>query len=111
MPGIGGAPRVVVTDHVFGGLDIERDVLGPFGAEIVLAPDAAEDTLVRLCEPGTDALLVCFAAVTGRVVQAAADAGCKVIARYGIGVDNVDIEVATSNGIVVTRVPDYCLDE
>ncbi len=36
---------------------------------------------------------------------------CRIIARFGIGVDNVDIPVATSQGIVVTRVPDYCLDE
>jgi len=36
---------------------------------------------------------------------------CRVISRFGIGVDNVDIGAATSAGIVVTRVPDYCLDE
>src|SRR6202021_782744 len=35
----------------------------------------------------------------------------RVIARFGIGVDNVDIPAATQAGIVVTRVPDYCLDE
>jgi D-3-phosphoglycerate dehydrogenase / 2-oxoglutarate reductase len=44
-------------------------------------------------------------------VQAAADAGCRIIARYGIGYDNVAVNTATANGIVVTRVPDYCLDE
>jgi D-3-phosphoglycerate dehydrogenase len=35
----------------------------------------------------------------------------RIIARFGVGVDNVDIPAATSAGIVVTRVPDYCLDE
>ena len=104
-------PRVLVTDHIFQGLDIERSVLEPLGAEVVLAPSADEDTLVGLCGEGVDGLLVCFAPVGERVVQAAADAGCRVIARYGIGFDNVAVDVATRNGIVVTRVPDYCLDE
>jgi D-3-phosphoglycerate dehydrogenase len=36
---------------------------------------------------------------------------CRIIARFGIGVDNVDIPAATKAGIVVTRVPDYCIDE
>jgi D-3-phosphoglycerate dehydrogenase / 2-oxoglutarate reductase len=104
-------PRVVVTDHVFESLDATRDVLEPLDVELVLAPASDEETLVGLCAEGVDGLLVCFAAVGRRTVQAAADAGCRVIARYGIGYDNVAVNAATENGIVVTRVPDYCLDE
>ncbi|MCD6726223.1 MAG: C-terminal binding protein [Solirubrobacteraceae bacterium] len=103
--------RVLITDHVFDGLEIEHELLEPLGVEVVLAPQADEETLVELCQEGVDALLVCFAPVNGRVVQAAADNGCRLIARYGIGYDNVDVETASRNGIVVTRVPDYCLDE
>ena len=36
---------------------------------------------------------------------------CRVIARYGIGVDIVDVEAATRKGILVTNVRDYCTDE
>ena len=36
---------------------------------------------------------------------------CQIISRFGIGVDNVDIDAATQQGIVVTKVPDYCIDE
>jgi D-3-phosphoglycerate dehydrogenase len=36
---------------------------------------------------------------------------CRIISRFGIGVDNVDIPAATGAGIVVTKVPDYCVDE
>lgn len=103
--------RVIVTDHVFQGLDIERAVLEPLGAEVIMSSATDEDTLIGLCAGGVDGLLVCFAPVGERVVQAAADAGCRVIARYGIGYDNVAVDTATANGIVVTRVPDYCLDE
>lgn len=103
-------PRVVVTDHVFADLETERSVLDPLGVELVLAPAADEATLVDLAG-GADGLLVCYAPVPRAVVEAAAAAGCRVIARYGIGYDNVDVEAATDRGIVVTNVPDYCLDE
>jgi D-3-phosphoglycerate dehydrogenase len=102
--------RVLITDHVFPGLEIEHDVLAPLGAEIVLAPSTDEDTLVGLADE-VDGMLVCFAPLTERVVDAAADGGCRVIARYGIGYDNVPVAAATRRGIVVTNVPDYCLDE
>lgn len=36
---------------------------------------------------------------------------CKVICRYGIGLDNVDIRAASRAGVIVTHVPDYCLIE
>jgi D-3-phosphoglycerate dehydrogenase len=36
---------------------------------------------------------------------------CRIIARTGIGVDTVDLPVATELGILVTNVPDYCIDE
>jgi D-3-phosphoglycerate dehydrogenase / 2-oxoglutarate reductase len=102
--------RVLITDHVFPGLDIEHEVLAPLDAEIVSAPTADEGTLVELARD-VDAILVCFARVTTPVVEEAAAGGCKIIARYGIGYDNVDVETASRHGIVVTNVPDYCLDE
>ena len=102
--------RVLITDHVFPGLDIEHEVLSAIDGEVVLAPSTDEDTLVDLARD-VDGILVCFAAVTERVVDAAAAGGCRVIARYGIGYDNVAVGAATGHGIVVTNVPDYCLDE
>jgi D-3-phosphoglycerate dehydrogenase len=102
--------RVLITDHVFPGLDIEHEVLAPLGAEIVLAPSVDEDTLVELASD-VQGVLACFAPVTERVIDAAAAGGCRVIARYGIGYDNIDVAAATRHGIVVTYVPDYCLDE
>ena len=102
--------RVLVTDHPFGGLDIERSVLDELGFELVLAPNADEDALVAAVA-GCEAILVCYAEVTERVVEAAAQAGCRIISRYGIGYDNIDVAAATRHGIVVTYVPDYCLDE
>ncbi len=102
--------RVVVTDHVFADLDIERAAVAELGGELVLAPSTDEATLVEEASHA-DALLVCYAPVGARVVEAAAANDCKVIARYGIGVDNVDVAAATQAGIRVTNVPDYCVEE
>ena len=103
------SPRVLITDQVFGGTAIERALLEPLGVEVVEAPDAEEATLVRLAS-GVDAMLVCYARVSDAVVEAAAPS-CRLIARYGIGYDNVPIATASRLGILVTNVPDYCLDE
>jgi D-3-phosphoglycerate dehydrogenase len=104
------ARKVLVCDHVFGSMGIEHEVLDPLDAELVVAPATDEATLVGLAADA-DAILVTYAQVTRPVVDAAAAHGCRIIARYGIGYDNVDVDAAEGAGIVVTNVPDYCLDE
>lgn len=101
---------VLVTDYVFGDLETERAALADIGYDLELAPSADETTLIEYAGRA-QGLLVCYAQVTEAVLDAAARAGCRVAARYGIGVDNVDLEAATRSGVVVTNVPDYCLDE
>ncbi len=103
-------PRALVTDHVFDDLTPTRANLLPLGVEVVEAPDTDEETLAELAGDAV-ALIVCYAPIPKTVIRAAATGGCKIIARTGIGVDNIDIEEATSLGIQVTNVPDYCLDE
>ena len=100
--------RVLVTDFVWPSTAPEREVLASIGAEILEAPDASEDTLASLARD-VDAIMTCFAQVTPRVVHAAKK--CVVISRYGVGVDNIAVEVATEQGIIVTYLPDYCVDE
>ena len=104
------ARRVLVTDHVFADLETERSILEPLGAEVELADGTSEAELVEAAGDA-DAILVCFAKIPEAVVAAAAEGGCKIISRYGIGYDNIDIAAATERGILVTYVPDYCLDE
>ncbi len=99
---------VVITDSVFPSLDTERRLLGAIGAAIVPLQATSEADLLDAVQ-GADALLVCYAPVTRRVIDRMAR--CRVIARYGIGVDNVDVDAATARGIIVTNVPDYCIDE
>jgi D-3-phosphoglycerate dehydrogenase len=99
---------VVITDIAWPSIEIERDVLAPIGAELVLAQRGDEEELVRLA-PGADAILTCWQKVTARVLDAAQR--CRIVARYGIGLDNIAVDRATELGILVTNVPDFCLDE
>ena len=100
--------RVLLTDFAWSDVDIERHILEEAGIELIVAPDTREDTLVELATDA-DAIMTCWAPVTRRVIQAANR--CRLIARLGIGLDNIDVAEATRRGILVTNVPDYCLVE
>ena len=100
--------KALITDYVWPNIDVESEVLRAAGVEPVVAPDTSEDTLAELAVDA-DIIMFCFAQVTGNVLRAAEK--CVVASRYGIGVDNIDIPTATELGIVVTNVPDYCMDE
>ena len=100
--------KVLITDHVWPTTDPEREVLEAGGANVVVAPDGQEGTLIELARDA-DAIMTCFAQVTESVVRAAER--CIVIGRFGVGVDNIAVNTATELGIAVTYVPDYCVDE
>jgi D-3-phosphoglycerate dehydrogenase / 2-oxoglutarate reductase len=102
-------PRFVgVSDSVFPNLEPARQVLSRVGAELKLAEGSTPEAVLRVAR-GADALLVTYAKITGEMVRQMTR--CRIISRFGIGVDNVDIAAATDRGIVVTKVPDYCIDE
>ena len=100
--------KVLVTDYVWPDLEPEKAIFEPLGIELVVAPDGSEETLAELARDA-DGILTCFAQVTPRVLEAAG--GMKVVARYGVGVDNIAVAEATTLGIAVTYVPDYCVGE
>lgn len=98
--------RVVVLGHRFSDLGIEKDVLG----SSVTVVDAATTTdfLEELSE--AHAVLLGTSASIDSVLIANLKK-CNIIVRYGIGVDNVDVDAAGRAGIPVANVPDYCIDE
>jgi len=99
---------VAVTDSVFPNLNAATAVVSTIGADLKLAKSSSPEDILAVAKDA-DAVLTTYAKVTGEMIPQMPKV--KIIARFGIGVDNVDIPVATSKGIVVTRVPDYCLDE
>ncbi len=101
-------PRVAVTDYTFGELDLERAALQPLGCQVDAAQCRTEEQASALVQ-GADYVITQFAPLDAHVIAAMDRA--RLIVRYGIGVDNVDLVAATAHGIPVYNVPDYCIDE
>ena len=102
--------KVFITDYAWSSIEPERQVLAEVGAELIAveAGDAAKLQTLALV-PMMDGILTCWNPVREPIIAAAKK--CQVIARYGIGLDNIDVEAATERGIIVTNVPVYCIDE
>ncbi|GAB2857067.1 C-terminal binding protein [Actinocorallia aurea] len=98
-------PTVLVTDYAWPNLDVERAVLD---ADFLVAKTGDRDELLDLA-PAADAILTCWKTVDAAVLDVAAR--CVTVGRYGVGLDNIDVAHATSLGIVVSNVPDFCADE
>jgi D-3-phosphoglycerate dehydrogenase len=101
-------PKVIVTDHTFDPLDVERAALQPLGGVLEAHQCKTVEQLLPLVAEA-DAVLTQFAPVNARVIAGMSRA--RVIVRYGIGVDNVDLDAARECGIPVCNVPDFCIDE
>ena len=100
--------KVVVTDYTFDSLDTETAVLAPLGCAVVGRRCKTPEELKALVADA-DAVLTQFAPIDADVIGAMTKA--RVIVRYGIGVDNVDLEAARARNIPVCNVPAYCIDE
>ena len=100
--------RVLITDYAWPNLEIERAILDEVGAELVVAPNGTADEIVALAAD-VDAILTCWKQVPPAALDAATR--CRIVSRYGIGLDNIPVAHATALGMVVTNVPDFCLDE
>jgi len=100
--------RVLVTDRAWPDCGLERDILDEVGGEVIEASSQDEPTLIELVRD-VDAIATCWAQVTSAVIRAAPR--CRVVARFGIGLDNISVETATELKIPVTYVPDYCVQE
>jgi len=100
--------QVVITDCDHGFIDEEKKEFERIGAELILAQVREEEDVIRVCKDA-DALINQYAPLTRRVLENLPK--CKVISRYGVGLDPVDLKAATDLGIIVANVPDYCIDE
>jgi D-3-phosphoglycerate dehydrogenase / 2-oxoglutarate reductase len=100
--------KIVITDHRFPDVEQERRAVEAAGGTLIVGDAANEEQVAALCRDA-DGVLTVRAPITRRVI--AAMERCRVIVRYGIGLDTVDIAAATERGIMVANVPDYCLDE
>jgi D-3-phosphoglycerate dehydrogenase / 2-oxoglutarate reductase len=102
------AMKVAVTAHNFGDLAIERDV---FETRDIEMDELDTDDPAQICRSAADAdgLLVQYAPVTESLFQSLDS--LRVVGRYGIGVDNIDLDSATDHDVAVVNAPHYCTDE
>lgn len=104
MPGL----RAIISDDRFGSIKEEKAVLEPLGVQLEVRDCHSEEDVLVLCGEA-DALLVNLAPISARVLAGLNN--CKVVARYGVGLDNVDVLAANQHGIKVFNVPDYCSED
>jgi D-3-phosphoglycerate dehydrogenase len=101
-------PLVSLTDQVFPTIDVERAILSSIDATLEVLTQATPE-VIRAEAAQADALLTTYAPIDAETL--ASLERCRIISRYGIGVDNIDLEAARARGVVVTNVPDYCVEE
>ena len=98
----------VVLTYPFGETPIEEEVLSKIDAKLFQIPCKTEDEVIAAARDA-DAALCGLEPFTKKVIESLNQ--CKIISNAGVGVDNIDVESATKNGVIVAYVPDYCVDE
>jgi len=95
---------IIHLDSIGGDFSIENSVLKDADAKVIAPRENA-------LQAASQAPIVLF--TSSRIDRVALDqlGACKVLIRYGIGLDKVDIPEATKRGIAVCNIPDFCIDE
>jgi D-3-phosphoglycerate dehydrogenase / 2-oxoglutarate reductase len=101
-------PIIAVTDSVFPSLDPAMKALARVDPEMRMSKSTGADDILTVARDA-DAILVTYAKLPAELL--AQLTRCKAIGRFGLGVDNIDVPAAAARGIVVTYVPDYCMQE
>ena len=99
---------MVITDYDYGDVSVEKEILEAVGAEVVALQAKSEADLFEAA-PDCAAMMNQYARIGDSVISRMKK--CEVIARYGVGVDIVDVAAASAKGILVTNVQDYCTEE
>jgi D-3-phosphoglycerate dehydrogenase len=100
--------RLVVLDASFGDVSVESEAAAPYGVSVEDAGGATGQAVVQAAADA-DGVLVQYGLLDAQIIEQCPS--WRVIGRYGVGVDNVDLDAATAQGIAVVNVPDYCVEE
>ncbi|MGB2711947.1 MAG: C-terminal binding protein [Conexibacter sp.] len=102
---------VLLTDTTYREHALEREILGAAGASLLVADPPLHDEAALLAYPelgSVRALMVELAPITAAVLDAAPQ--CRIVARSGVGLDNIDLAAAAARSVWVTNVPGYATD-
>ncbi|MBN1835583.1 MAG: C-terminal binding protein [Spirochaetales bacterium] len=100
--------RIVVTDDRHGSYDVENEVFREIGTKVEVHNLGDQAETIEVLRDA-EAILVNLHPLPGEVIRELRN--CRVISRYGVGYDNVDVKAASEAGIWVARVPDFCLED
>lgn len=100
--------KVVITDHDYMNFEEEIALFKSVGAKLVIAQCKTEDEVIEAAQ-GAIGLINADLPITRKIIESLPD--LKVIARYGIGVDHIDVEAANDHQVYVANVPDYCQED
>ena len=100
--------KIVVTDDRYKDYEEEKKTLESLNIELVIADCRTPEEVIEACRDA-DGILCNLAPIPAEVIDKLQK--CKIISRYGVGYDNVDISACSAKGIVVANVPDYCAEE
>ena len=98
----------VLIEHGYAAAEIERKIIAAAGGDLIDAESLSWAEALKLCE-NAEAIMLRRGEVTAEVIQGFRR--CKILLRYGVGVDNIDLHAATEANIMVGHVPDYGMDE
>ncbi len=100
--------KVVITDFEYPNVDQETKIITESGAQLQACHLKTEEEIIAAVRDA-DAVIVQYAVITRKIIDHMQN--CKMIIKYGIGVNNIDSAAATEKGIYVCNVPDYGVDE
>jgi D-3-phosphoglycerate dehydrogenase len=103
---------VLLTDHAWPDDSVERSVIEEAGHTLVTGPAdpaSAEAIEELVAEHRPAGILTCWAPVSATAIGTSPD--LRIVARLGVGLDNIAVDTATERGVWVTNVPDYCVEE
>jgi D-3-phosphoglycerate dehydrogenase len=100
--------KVLITDPYHQNFHIEKEVLSEINAEVFVDHCQTEEDVIKIGS-NMDGLLVSYVSIGKKVIENLPK--CKVIVKYAVGVDNIDLEAATLKKIFVANVPRYCVEE
>jgi D-3-phosphoglycerate dehydrogenase len=101
-------PKIVITDYDYGDVNIETEILEAAGGQVIAMQVKSETELADVAHD-CFGMMNQYARIGAETIARMQQ--CRVIARYGVGVDIVDVEAASKKGILVTNVRDYCTEE
>lgn len=98
--------KAVISELRFHDYEIERKIIENAGGKLICASSTQE---FHKLSKEADAVLLNLSRVDEALIDEMKN--CKVISRYGVGCDNVDLDACKRRGIKLCNVPDYCSQE